>query len=306
LSPSVPALPDDDTAARSLAHWSEAGRAEMEAFYAFATRDYEQLADALDWDAVLRGLHTSRARAAGERLTLLDVACGSGKFPAALLKAGALDAGSTVTVDYDLLDPSPFSITEAARALGPPLHEGAAYETMLEDLDPTAGPWDVVWATHALYALEPEQLGKATRRFVDAIGPEGFGFMAQGAHDGHYLAVYRAFLEGVRGGGGTPYLSGEQVADALTAAAADRELVPSVRHLRYEHRVAFEQEALLEGYLQRCLFDDSLPLEQLLAAPVLGEYLAGCRDEAAGAYRFPQDVLCLSLTTADAKPSWTQ
>ena len=33
-----------DTAARSLAHWSEDGRAEMDAFYALARRDYERLA----------------------------------------------------------------------------------------------------------------------------------------------------------------------------------------------------------------------------------------------------------------------
>jgi hypothetical protein len=70
-----------DTAQRSLEHWSEAGRAEMQAFYALATEGYRRLA-ARDWAADLR------ARATGGRVRLLDVACGSGKFPAALLAAG--------------------------------------------------------------------------------------------------------------------------------------------------------------------------------------------------------------------------
>ncbi len=306
LTPSDPApTTTDDTAARSLAHWSEDGRAEMEAFYAFARLDYELLAGVLDWDEALAGAREHTAAVPVGPTTLLDVACGSGKFPAALLEAGRLRSLPSAGVRYDLLDPSAFSIAEAARVLAPPLHEGAPHETTLEDLDPAAGPWDVVWATHALYALRPEHLTAAAERFAAAIAPGGFGFMAQGAHAGHYLAVYRAFLEGVRGGAGTEYLSGEQVADALEQAAAPRGFVARRRHLHYEHVVPFEQASVLEGYLQRCLFDDTLALDELLAAPVLGDYLAACRDEAAGAYRFAQDVLCLSLTPEGATPTWT-
>ena len=43
-----------DTFERSCEHWSEAGRAEMEAFYALATVDYRHLAEALDWKAWLQ------------------------------------------------------------------------------------------------------------------------------------------------------------------------------------------------------------------------------------------------------------
>lgn len=42
-----------DTAQRSLDHWSEAGRAGMEAFYSLATEDYLQLAAGRDWAADL-------------------------------------------------------------------------------------------------------------------------------------------------------------------------------------------------------------------------------------------------------------
>jgi hypothetical protein len=51
----------------------------MQAFYALATEDYRRLALARDWTADL-GDH-----AADRRVRLLDVACGSGRFPAALL-----------------------------------------------------------------------------------------------------------------------------------------------------------------------------------------------------------------------------
>lgn len=276
----------------------------MESFYAFAALDYKLLAGVLDWDTILGGAVARRPDQA-QPLRLLDVACGSGKFPAALLKAGALTSVDEAGVRYDLLDPSAFSISEAAAVLRAPLHEGDGYETTLEDLAPDAGPWDVVWATHALYALRPDRLDAAAERFVAAIAPGGIGFMAQGAHEGHYLAVYRAFLDGVRGGAGTPYLSGEQVAGALTRAAAPRGLLCTTHHLRYEHRVPVTEEVLLEGYLQRCLFDDELGLAELRAAPVLGAYLESCRDDSAAAYRFPQDVVCFTLTPEGAAPSWT-
>ncbi|CAN0498997.1 unnamed protein product, partial [Laminaria digitata] len=68
-----------DTFDRSCDHWSEAGREEMEGFYALASVDYRHLAAAIDWTAWLE----ARQKAAGSRhLRLLDVACGSGKFPA--------------------------------------------------------------------------------------------------------------------------------------------------------------------------------------------------------------------------------
>ncbi|MTD44286.1 methyltransferase domain-containing protein [Conexibacter sp. W3-3-2] len=295
---------DDDTAARSLAHWSEAGRSEMEAFYAFASLDYELLARALPWDATLTAVRDRRSLGAGTPLRLLDVACGSGKFPAALLAGARLRDHLEAGIDYALLDPSAFSIAEAAGVLAPPFVRGSAYETTLEALDPSAGPWDVVWATHALYALRPDRLQQAADRFVAAIAPGGLGFLAQGAGGGHYLRVYEAFLRGVRGSG-TPYLGGEQVADALERAGAARDLRVHRHHLHYEHRVPLDDLGLLEGYLQRCLFDDTLGLDEMLVAPQLGTYLAGCRDEQAGVYRFAQDVLCATVLPEGVPSPWT-
>ncbi len=227
------------------------------------------------------------------------MACGSGKFPSALLAHADLTALEAVRVGYDLLDPSAFSLQEAAGTLAPPFAEGARYETTLEDLDPAAGPWDVVWATHALYALLPDKVDAAAARFVAAIAPGGLGFVAQGSRDGHYVHVYDLFLDGVRGGTGTPYTPVEAIQAALERAGATVH-----RHrLSYEHVVAPGEEAVLEGYLQRCLFDDTLGLDELLAAPVLGDYLGACRD-ADGGYRFHPEVDCLAITT-NGPPPWS-
>lgn len=44
----------------------------------------------------------------------------------------------------------------------------------------------------------------------------------------------------------------------------------------------------VEGFLQRCVFDEAVSLEAMLEHPVTGSYLVGCL--AGGAWRFQQTV----------------
>ncbi len=264
-----------DTADRSLAHWSEAGRAEMEAFYVLATADYRRLAEAADWPALLAG-----------RRSILDVACGSGKFPVALTTYAGLPADPTIA--YDLLDPSAFSVAEARARLAPPFVAAGELEITLQDL-PVDRTYDVVWATHALYAVPPEELGLAAERFVGAIAPGGLGFVAQATAAGHYVSFYEAYRAGVPGAADlAPYTSAEQVRDALVGAGAE------VREERIRYTSGTSDRAVAEGFLQRCLFDDSLSLEEMEAAPVLGDHLAACRGTD-GTYTFEHEAALLWL-----------
>jgi SAM-dependent methyltransferase len=265
-----------DTAARSLDHWSEHGRAEMESFYALAGEDYRQLALAADWPALLAARASSSWR-------LLDVACGSGKFPSALVRHTDLAALRMLPVD--LLDPSAFSVAEAKAALSGPFVPGREWVLTLQDLPASAGTYDVVWATHALYAVPPAELAVCAERFVEALAPGGLGVVAQATAASHYLAFYDAYRAGVAEA--TPYSSAEQVRDALRAAGAD------VREQRLTYTTGTTDSRIAEGFLQRCAFDNTVGLEQMLAAPVLGDYLASCRS--GNAWSFEHEVLLLWL-----------
>lgn len=261
-----------DTAQRSLAHWSEAGRRGMQAFYALATEDYRRLQQARNWAADLR------AHAVDGRVRLLDVACGSGRFPAALL-AGGLPPEPVVEVD--LLDPSAFSIAEARSVLAPPFVAAAEHEIVLQDLDAHAA-YDVAWATHALYALPPAQLADGVGRMVEAIRPGGFGVVAQATPRSHYLEFYESYRAAFAPGA-TPYTDAEGVADALRAAGAE----PAVQVLTY--RTTTADRAVVEGFLQRCAFDDTVPLERMEQVEPLASYLRGCRGPD-GSYTFDHEV----------------
>ncbi len=244
----------------------------MQAFYALATEDYRQLARARDWAADLRD------HAVDGQVRLLDVACGSGKFPAALLASG-LPAEPVVRVD--LLDPSAFSIAEARGVLAAPFVAAGEHETVLEDFD-RPGAYDVAWATHALYALPPDHLADGAARMVAALRPGGFGAVAQGSSRSHYLAFYEAYRPAFAPDA-TPYTDAEGVAEALRAAGAR----VAVQVIPY--RTGTADRAVVEGFLQRCAFDDTVTLDQMEAREPLAGYLAGCR-AADGSYTFAHEA----------------
>lgn len=277
-----------DTAARSLAHWSEAGRAEMDAFYALATEDYRQLAMAADWPARLRAAAGDRPR-----VRLLDVACGSGKFPTALVRHGGVSPASTPPVDVDLLDPSAFSVAETRAALAPPFVPGAELVIGVEELPPATQPYDVVWATHALYAVPPQVLAEGLRRMLLALRPGGLGLVAHATAASHYLAVHDRYLAGP-GRGSTRFLDAGQVEAGLRDLGA-AVVVDTVRYT-----TGTDDDAVAEGFLQRCLFDDTLTLHAMRADPELGPYLAGCRTEPGG-WLFQHEVQLIWFDVGGAR-----
>jgi len=273
-----------DTFQRSCEHWSETGRREMEDFYALATVDYRYLAQALNWKA---WLETQQARVAGRPLRLLDVACGSGKFPAALAHHADVGSASILPIDYALLDPSAFSIAEAREALSALFVAGAEYEMTLQMLDCPRGAFDIVWATHALYALPAAELQIGLERFTNALGSSGF--IAHACEEAHYLRFYRLFLDAFHDGRGTPYTSAERITATLEHMGVSFE----TQELTYENGASEKQRQQIESYLQRCVFDDSVSLEQMLAHPITGTYLASCRHD--DEWRFAQRVMLIFI-----------
>lgn len=276
-----------DTFERSCEHWSEAKRTEMDAFYTLATTDYRILAEALDWRSWLEG----RQAMAGDRpLRLLDVACGSGKFPLALAAHARIEEAAVQPVAYSLLDPSAFSIAEAKAALPSLFVADEEYEIPLQQLECPIGAFDIAWATHALYAVPPSELPLAMERFLQAIGRDGVGVIAHASEQGHYIRFHREFLLSFDGDLAQRYSSAEQVRAALEAAGAAVETHP----LAYTNGAPEDDRAAVEGFLQRCAFDDRFSLDQMTATPPLAEYLEGCLEH--GEWRFPQRVDLMVVT----------
>lgn len=277
----------DDLLARSTAHWSEAGRSGMEAFYALATDDYRHLAEARDWAG---WLSRAQAKARSRSIRLLDVACGSGKFPNALTQYAGIDEVGLRPINIDLLDPSAFSIVEAHAALPALFVPSGEHEVTLQDFEPPADGYDIVWATHALYAVPREELAAAAAKFVEALGSGGQGVIAHSAAAGHYVEFHRRYLSAFGAPGAMPYISAED----LTAALRDAGANVSAEVLRYSSVAPRESLAAVEGYLQRCVFDDHVSLAEMQATAGISDWLEACCHN--DAWRFPQVVHLLDIS----------
>ena len=241
----------------------------MQAFYELAVEDYRELARARDWAALL----VDRAEEPG-RVRVLDVACGSGKFPTALVTEGLGSRAGDLCVDVDLLDPSPFSLDEARAALAPPFRAAASHQVPIQDFGPPRRPYDVVWATHALYAVPPDELAEGLRRMMGSLRPKGIGAIAHATAAGHYIAAHEAYRASFAPAA-TPFVTAEHIAETLRELGVDLE----IQSLRY--RTHTDDDVVAERFIQRCLFDDTRPLAQLLAPGPCGDelarYLSSCR-----------------------------
>ena len=163
----------------------------MDAFYRLAAIDYKLLAQQISWGKLFATVQEKF----GTAFRLLDVACGSGQFPDALLKYGELEKCPGVRVEYSLLDPSEYSIHVARQKLSGPFEPAEELLETVQDLTVPAGLYSVVWATHALYCVPPEELGVAIDRMIAAMDPGGLGFIAHASQDSHYLKFHDLYLQ---------------------------------------------------------------------------------------------------------------
>jgi SAM-dependent methyltransferase len=267
---------------RSCQHWSVQGQAGMDAFYRLAAVDYQLLAKQLQWAQVF----TQIQNRFGDTVRLLDVACGSGQFPTALLENGGLEACPTLKVQYSLLDPSQFSIDVAGQKLRAPFEPAEQWLCTAQELPTPNVPYPVVWATHALYCVPPDELELALDRMLAAMDPQGLGFIAHASHAAHYLQFHDLYLQTAWAGESLPYCKGEQVIELLSAKLDASQL--QYWAIDYEGTLGLDERETVELYLQRCLFDDSISLEQMLDTEPLDSYLHSCMDESSGMWRFNQ------------------
>lgn len=274
-----------DTFARSCQHWSEKSRDEMENFYSLASVDYKYIAENFEWN---KWLEIHQTKVGKRRLKLLDVACGSGKFPSALFKYSKLADAKILPVEYALLDPSSFSIKEARKALQLPLEADSEFETTLQEFICDKGAYDIVWATHALYAVPKGELKDALKRFIH--GMAGSGFIAHASQNSHYINFYKHYLNGFKGGCGEPYISAEQILKTLNEIGVSYR----VEKISYENSISENSSSQVEGYLQRCIFDDTIALDSMLKNLKTGPYLDSCIKNKQ--WCFKQEVMMIFLS----------
>ena len=270
---------------RSCKHWSESSRQEMDDFYSLAFVDYEHLSNAHDWKSWLNQV----SKIHNERTQLIDIACGSGKFPTALLQHPKLNLSKMKKIDYSLLDPSSFSIEETSKILKHPFEVKNKYKTPLQNFNSKKKIFDLLWAVHALYAIPRHELRTAIKQLLTCL--KGNAFIAHGCNDGHYVKFYKLFINAFKNGENFPYISAEDIISTLEILNVNFHY----KYLTYTNGGKNTNPKVIERYLQRCVFDDSVSLEKMINNPLTGKYLNNCKKN--DTWEFSQKVMLIFFET---------
>ena len=98
----------------------------------------------------------------------------------------------------------------------------------------------------------------------------GSGFIAHACEKSHYIKFYKHYLNGFKGGSGEPFSSAEQILQALKEIGISHR----VKKIVYENGLSKNASLQVEGYLQRCIFDDTIGLDAMLRNSSTGPYLS--------------------------------
>ena len=237
-----------ETFLKSCQHWSSDYSDEMTSFYKLATVDYEHLGNSLDWEEELFKYSSSRE---DKRLKILDVACGSGKFPSVIQKT--LGKSKKIKrVDYSILDPSLFALEETKKNLKAPFFVDEEFNSTIQDFKKENSCYDVSWAMHALYAIPPQDIIESMRIFKETF--RGVGYIAHAREKSHYIEFQKIFLSGFKKNKSVRYTTSEDIMAALDQLGIKYE----ERILKYENKAESNDRLIVEAYLQRCIFDDTI------------------------------------------------
>lgn len=221
-----------------------------------------------------------------EHLRLLDVGCGTGRFPE--LVRTKLSATSPI-IEFDFLDPSAYCLQMMRESLMPPYKACLALNIGVESLTQWGEDinfrYDIVWAIHSLYFFEEKKIPDVIQTLYGLLKPEtGVGFIYIAARDSFYMKIFDAY-NNVFPTKVTPYLTAEQFASVF-----DKEsLSYCEKRLHFYHEINKKDSHLMEKYLHKCVLDESQPLETWRQQPALHDLIDSYQE--GEFYRFPQTLV---------------
>ncbi len=254
---------------------------DAEAWFRVADRDYVELVGGVDWGAFFGRSTSPRA--------LLDIGCGTGRFPELLAGSGMLPREP---VRYDYLDPSDHCLELLPAALREPFRAGTAYRTTLASSHPevdAAGRYDLIWCIHSLYTTEPEALPGALAGLVPRLKPShGQCLVYIAEPSSFYIRFHQRYLAVSPEGTGRSFTHAGHVRDALREGG----IAFDERPFNFPHMVERSDHHVLGAYLSGCTFDRR-SADAWVQHPELGPFLEGFAQ--GSRFVFPQQVTLFTL-----------
>lgn len=254
---------------------------DLDAWFRVTQVDYERLIEQLSPRELFGDTPSGAYR-------LLDLGCGTARFPALLDRTIADD----LHVAADLLDISDYCLNAAVAQYRALHHFSPAmtYLSAIEDLGRSVDRsrrFDVIWAIHSLCTVAQDRIAEVCRFCWDALKPNGTFLIYQLARNSSYYRLYDYYLTHYPApNSATRMLASEDHQEILSSLGIGYE----VRRIRFTHRIAQDERQLLEVYLRKCVMDHDAEVLEFFR-PVLDEQATPEQAQ----YRFDQEVDLLMI-----------
>jgi len=277
--PSPSKQPTNPNLIRSLRYYQK-GVLNPEAWFGIVESDYTKIIDAVDWEALFPKERPDH--------TLLDIGCGTGRFPKMLRTKLA----PAIPIHYDYLDPAQYCLTTCQQVLQPPFFPRHAWQTTWEHAEEVIipGTYDIAWAIQSFYCLEQQTLYPSLDRLLRALHPSrGTTCIVLAKCEAFFPQVHRIFFQHCSQHTSPPYLTAESVVTCLEELGSKT----VIREIDCIHTISIREDRLLEQYLQQSVMDTT-PLPQWKKNTHLHKFLESYRH--GDFYHFPNSYwLILSV-----------
>lgn len=255
---------------------------DLESWFKVTLIEYLTLIQQFDF----RKLFLELSANSSNSLNLLDIGCGTAKFPSLL--HGSVEPG--IAINADLVDVSDYCLVEAAKVYNKlnGFRSRSLYNCSVENIGkivPSTLKYDVIWAVHSLYNLNLGQLHKLLPELQELLAPRGKFLIYQLAQNSCYTEIYQHYLSHFPDAHSqTNYLTAEMIEGALDFL----KIKHAVKVINLNHRVACDDERVLENYLKKCVLDNRINVFELFDCKLK-------KFAVAKEYVFPQEVHLITI-----------
>lgn len=247
---------------------------DSDAWFKVTDVDYQFLLNAMDWK------NNFRIAATDNLVRLLDVGCGTGRFPE-MLRAYL---PSDIVVEYNLVDPVQACLDQTSKILTPPYQPAKQFNLTVQDFlqTPHEQSFDIIWSIHSFYLVPPQQLTNLLSELLSRLTDHGMAIFYLSNEFSFYNQFYQTFVEEAQPEHPV-YLTAELFHEA--ALATGYEISLSV--LDFDHKIAIDDDETLAKYLSKNSFQNK-SIEQWQQMQSTWNFIQkfAYHDN----YRFPQTV----------------
>lgn len=249
---------------------------DLDSWFSVTQVDYEKLIEQYSFDNLFKAFGKTQ-------LKILDVGCGTAKFPSLLDHK----INSNIHLLVDLLDISEYCLQVAQKQYDNLKHFSTdqTYLSTTENIHKSVQKtrsYDIIWAIHSFCTIDKNQMENVYLYYLDLLQFNGKFLIYQLAKNSSYYKLDNFYLSHYsEPNRTTPFLASEDLKQILDVLGITYKTIS----LHFTHRINSHCQNILEIYLKKCVLDHRVDVLNFLK-PILQE----CFDEESNQYQFEQVV----------------